>query len=276
MTEFLWRSRNVVSLLAWVVALTGSLCVPVLAQKTEATDITVYAAASLKTALDAVVTDYQKATGGKVTVSYAASSALAKQIEQAAPADIFISADLDWMDYLAQKNLIKPGSRVNFLGNRLVLIAPATSTTNLKIAKDFPLAQALGNGKLAMADVKAVPAGKYGKAAFEKLGVWAAVEPKVAQAENVRTALALVAREEATLGVVYQTDATSEPKVKVVDTFPADTHAPIVYPLAVTAAAKNADSASAFVKYLKTPDAKARFVKEGFTNLNEAVGDSRG
>jgi molybdate transport system substrate-binding protein len=276
MAALLRRARRVGVLLAWVVALNTSLSVPVRAQKTETTDITVFAAASLKTALDAVVTDYQKSTGGKVTVSYAASSALAKQIEQSAPADLFISADLDWMDYLTQKNLIKPGSRINLLGNRLVLIAPATSKANLKIAKDVPLADGLGSGKLAMADVKAVPAGKYGKAALEKLDVWAAVEPKVAQAENVRAALALVAREEAILGVVYQTDATSEPKVRVVDTFPANSHAPIVYPVAVTAEAKNAESASAFVRFLKTPDAQARFVKEGFTILNEAAGDSRG
>lgn len=238
------------------------------AQPTGTAGITVFAAASLKTVLDAIAADYQKATGAKVAVSYAASSALAKQIEQAAPADLFISADLDWMDYLAAKNLIAPGSRFNLVSNRLVLIAPVTSKTALKIAKDFPLAETLGSGRIAMADVKAVPAGKYAKSALETLGVWTAVEPKVAQAENVRAALALVAREEAPLGIVYKTDATAEPKVRIVDTFPLEMHAPIVYPLAITGVAKNADGARAFASFLTTPGAQARFVKEGFTLLH--------
>ena len=259
------RARSWTIAALCICAATGFGITGVGAQPPGTADITVFAAASLKTALDAVAADYQTAAGTKVVVSYAASSALAKQIEQAAPADIFISADLEWMDYLAQKSLIKTGSRVMLLGNHLVLIAPADSKTDLKIAKDFKLAEAIGDGRLAMADVKAVPAGKYGRAALEALGVWAAVEPKVAQAENVRAALALVARGEAALGVVYQTDATAEPRVKVVDTFPDGTHPPIVYPLAVTAAAPNPDAAAAFAKYLSTPDVQARFIKQGFT-----------
>ncbi|MBX9682494.1 MAG: molybdate ABC transporter substrate-binding protein [Hyphomicrobium sp.] len=237
------------------------------AQKTAIGDVTVFAAASLKNALDAVAADYLQRTGSKVSMSYAGSSALAKQIELSAPADIFISADQDWMDYLAKKNLIKADTRINLLGNALVLVAPATSKIELKIAKDFDLTGALGEGRLAMADVNAVPAGKYGKAALETLGAWSAVETKTAQAENVRAALALVARGEAPLGIVYRSDAISEPKVKIVDTFPDETHAPIVYPGAVTAAAKNVGAASAFITFLKSPEALARFSHEGFSLL---------
>ena len=166
--------------------------------------LVVFAAASLKNALDAVNETWQAETGQRAIISYAASSALARQIEQGAPADIFISADLDWMDYLSEKQLIAPGSRTNLLGNRIVLIASADSTIEANIAPDFPLAELLGEGRLAMADVKAVPAGKYGKAALEKLDVWAEVEGKVAQAENVRAALKLVATGEAPLGIVYR------------------------------------------------------------------------
>lgn len=238
-----------------------------LAQKTETTTVTIFAAASLKNALDSAATAYQASTGNKVVISYAGSSALAKQIEHGAPADIFISADLDWMDYLAKAKLIKDDTRSNMLGNRLVLIAPKSSSTDIKIGKDFALAAALGDGRLAVADVKAVPAGKYAAAALKKLGVWSAVEPKLAQAENVRAALALVAQGEAPLGVVYETDAPAEPKVKIVDYFPDDTHPPIIYPIAVTSTAKNADAALAFISYLKSPDGQAAFTKQGFTVL---------
>ncbi|MFA5956608.1 MAG: molybdate ABC transporter substrate-binding protein [Hyphomicrobium sp.] len=237
------------------------------AQKTDTTTITIFAAASLKNALDSAAAAYDKSTGDKVVISYAGSSALAKQIEQAAPADIFISADLDWMDYVDKKKLIKDDTRFNLLGNRLVLIAPNASTLSLKIGKDFPLAAALGDNHIAMANVKSVPAGKYGLAALTKLGVWSAVEPKVAQADNVRAALALVAQGEAPLGIVYETDAAAEPKVKIVDVFPADTHPPIIYPIAILAETKNGDAAKAFITYLKTPDAQAFFTKQGFTIL---------
>lgn len=237
------------------------------AQTKDATTITIFAAASLRNALDDAAKAYEKNTGNKVVISYAGSSALAKQIEQGAPADIFISADLDWMTYVEKAKLIKDDSRFNLLGNRLVLIAPKASTVSVKIGKGFPLAAVLGDGHIAMANVKSVPAGKYGSAALKKLGVWDAVEPKVAQAANVRAALALVAQGEAPLGIVYETDAAAEPKVKIVDVFPDDTHPPIIYPIAITAATKNADAAKAFIDYLKTPEAHAFFTKQGFTIL---------
>lgn len=237
------------------------------AQKTDASSITIFAAASLKNALDNAAKAFEKSASTKSVISYAGSSALAKQIEQGAPADIFISADLDWMDYVQKKKLVKDDTRFNLLGNRLVLIAPKSSPVELKITKDFPLSAALGDGRLAMANVKSVPAGKYGSAALEKLGVWGAVQSKVAQADNVRAALALVAQGEAPLGIVYESDAAAEPKVKVVDVFPEDSHPPIIYPIAVLADAKSAAAASAFIQYLKTPEGQAYFTKEGFTVL---------
>jgi molybdate transport system substrate-binding protein len=247
--------------------LTSTFLIDAQAQKAGATTITIFAAASLKNALDAAAAAYKKSTGNKVVVSYAGSSALAKQIEQGAPADIFMSADLDWMDYVQNKKLIKDDTRFNLLGNRLVLIAPKASTSTLKIAPNFPLAVAVGDGRIAMANVKSVPAGKYGSAALEKLGVWKDVEPKVAQADNVRAALALVAQGEAPFGIVYETDAVAEPKVKVVDAFPEDSHPPIIYPVAIVSSAKNADAAKIFIDYLKTADAQAFFTKQGFSIL---------
>jgi molybdate transport system substrate-binding protein len=228
--------------------------------------IVVFAAASLKNALDDVSAAWKADTGKEATISYAASSALAKQIESGAPADIFVSADLDWMKYLSDKKLTKPDTEVKLLGNRIVLVAPKDSTVTATIAPNFDLAGLIGDGKLAMGDVKAVPAGKYGKAALESLGVWASVEPKVAQAENVRAALKLVATGEAVLGIVYATDAVAEPAVKVIGTFPEDTHPPIVYPVSLTAESKNADAA-AFEKYLQSAKAKALFEAQGFTFL---------
>jgi molybdate transport system substrate-binding protein len=228
--------------------------------------LVVFAAASLKNALDAVNGTWQAETGQRVTISYAASSALARQIEQSAPADIFISADLDWMEYLSERQLIVPNSRTNLLGNRIVLIASGDSTIEANIAPDFPLAELLGDGRLAMADVKAVPAGKYGRAALERLGVWAEVEANVAQAENVRAALKLVATGEAPLGIVYRSDAVAEPAVKVIGVFPEDAHPPIVYPVGVTADSSNSDAAE-FVKYLQSAKARQLFEQQGFTVL---------
>jgi molybdate transport system substrate-binding protein len=222
----------------------------------------VFAAASLKNALDNVAADWAKASGDTATISYAASSALAKQIEAGAPADIFISADLDWMDYLEQRRLIKADTRRNLLRNRLVLIAPIDSKVSVNIAPGFPLAKLLGNGRLAMANPDAVPAGKYGKASLEALGVWREVQSKVASAENVRAALVLVARGEAPLGIVYRTDAAADPKVRIVGLFPEDTHPPIIYPVAVTVGAKPA--ATAFLTWLNRPEARAIFQKHGF------------
>lgn len=230
-------------------------------------DVVVFAAASLKTALDEIGAAWARESAGKkATISYAASPALAKQIEQGAPADLFISADLDWMDYLQQKGLIRTDTRQNLLGNRIVLIAPKDSKVSLAIAPGFNLAAALNQGRLAMANVDAVPAGKYGKAALEKLGAWEAVKNKVAQAENVRAALLLVSRGEAPLGIVYQTDAAADPNVKIVGVFPEDTHPPILYPLAITKDSMNPDVA-AFTAFLRSATARAAFERQGFTVL---------
>ncbi|HEY6862534.1 MAG TPA: molybdate ABC transporter substrate-binding protein [Burkholderiales bacterium] len=233
-----------------------------LAGSAAAENLTVFAAASLKDALDANVKAYQAKSGDRIAVSYAASSALAKQIEAGAPADLFLSADLDWMDYLEQRKLVRAGTRRNLLRNHLVLIAPAGSNLSVNIAPGFPVARLLGGGRLAMANPDSVPAGKYGKAALAALGVWKDVEPKVAAAENVRAALALVSRGEAPLGIVYRTDAAAEPRVEVVGTFPEDTHPPIVYPIAVTASGKPA--AAAFEDWLGGAEAHRTFGKYGF------------
>lgn len=227
----------------------------------------VFAAASLKNALDEIAAAWTKQSGVTVRVSYAASPALAKQIEQHAPADLFISADLDWMDYVDNKGLVRAGTRQNLLGNAIVLVANKDwNKGDVKIAPNFPLAALLGDGRLAMASTAAVPAGKYGKAALEKLGVWAAVAGKVAEAENVRAALAFVARGEAPLGIVYRTDAAAEPNVIVVGTLPADSHPPIVYPAAVLAGSKY-PQAEAFRRYLASPAARAIFGRHGFAVL---------
>jgi molybdate transport system substrate-binding protein len=228
--------------------------------------IVVFAAASMKTALDAVNAEWQKETGKKATISYAASSALAKQIEEGAPAQIFISADLDWMNYLARKNLIRPDTRSNLVGNRIVLISPKDKAKGVDIKPGFDLAGILGDGRLAMANVDTVPAGKYGKAALEKLGAWSSVSNKIAQAENVRAALLFVSRGEAPAGIVYQTDAAADPGVAIIGRFPENTHPPIVYPVALTASASTPDAA-AFLAFIRSAKAKPLFEKEGFTVL---------
>jgi molybdate transport system substrate-binding protein len=231
-----------------------------------AAEIVVFAAASLKEALDGAVNIYDGRTGDTTRVSYAASSTLAKQIENGAPADLFISADLDWMDYLQKRDLIQPATRKNLLGNRLVLVAPADAEVRLDIKSGFDLAGALKGGRLAMADPDSVPAGKYGKAALENLGVWKSVESAVAPAENVRAALLYVSRHEAPLGIVYATDAAADPGVSIAGTFPEDTHPPIIYPVALTAQSKN-PNASRLLEFLGSPPAKAVFEKHGFTVL---------
>ncbi|MCL2430810.1 MAG: molybdate ABC transporter substrate-binding protein, partial [Alphaproteobacteria bacterium] len=227
-------------------------------------DVLVFAAASLKNALDDVARQWRSETGKKVAVSYAASNNLIKQIELGAPADIFISADVDWMDYGQRNNLIKPETRTNLLGNRIVLIAPQSSTVSIRVENGFDLAAALDGGRLAMGNVDAVPAGKYGKAALEKLGAWDGVKNRVAQAESVRAALLLVSRGETPLGIVYQTDAASEPDVRIVGTFPEDTHPPIIYPAALTKDSNNAIAAD-FLKYIRSPAARPAFEHQGFT-----------
>jgi molybdate transport system substrate-binding protein len=227
----------------------------------------VFAAASLKNALDEIATTWSKDTGKPVPkISYAASSALAKQMEQGAPADMFISADLDWMDYVGGKNLIKADSRFNLLGNKIVLIAPKDSKTTTLAIEGDGLAKALAGGRLSIANIDSVPAGKYGKAALEKLGAWNAVKASIAQAENVRSALLLVARGEAPLGIVYSTDAAAEPNVKIVATFPEESHPPIIYPAALTKDSRNTD-AKAFLDFLRSAKARTVFEKQGFTVL---------
>jgi molybdate transport system substrate-binding protein len=228
--------------------------------------VLVFAAASLKNALDEISAQWQRETGKKVTISYAASNTLIKQIEQGAPADMFISADLDWMDYGQQKNLIKPDTRSNLLGNRLVLISPKDSNVSVDVQPGFDLAGLLKGGRLAMANVDAVPAGRYGKAALEKLGVWDGIRDKTAQTENVRAALLLVSRGEAPLGIVYQTDAASDPGVKIVGRFPEDLHPPIIYPIALTKESTNPD-ALAFLNFIRSPAARPVFEQQGFTVL---------
>ena len=229
-----------------------------LAFSAQAQSVTVLAAASLKDALDEVASSYP----ARPVIAYGSSSALARQIEKGAPADIFISADLDWMDYVDKKNLLAPGTRRNLLANRLVLIAPAKQPVKLQPAPGFPIAKALGNGRIALAEPNSVPAGKYAKAAFETLGVWDQVALRVAAAENVRAALALVARGEAPLGVVYQTDAKAEPGVMVAGVFPRDTHPPIIYPVAALKTAK--EGSTKFLQFLSQPKSRVIFEKHGF------------
>jgi molybdate transport system substrate-binding protein len=237
------------------------------ATRAQSGGLVVFAAASLKTALDEIAAGWAKDSGRPMPrLSYAASSALARQIEQGAPADLFISADTDWMDYAQQKKLIQPATRVNLLGNKIVLIAPRDAATSVTIKPGFDLARALAGDRLAMANVEAVPAGKYGKAALEKLGAWNGVKDKIAQAENVRAALVLVARGEAPLGIVYASDAAAEPNVKVVGTFPDDSHPPIIYPAALTRDTKATD-ARPFLDLLKSVRARPVFEKQGFTVL---------
>ena len=255
-----WNSR--------IFLVVGLLLLPVFARQAMAQEnpVLVFAAASLKNALDDVVTQYQHDTGKTVNVSYAASSALAQQIEAGAPADIFISADLDWMDELAGKNLINAGSRKTLLGNKLVLIAPAKTAHKVAIKPGFPLAKLLKGGRLALADPDSVPAGKYGKAALQYLGVWDSVSNSLAPGENVRATLELVARGEAPYGIVYKTDAAVEPAVKIVGVFPEDSHKPVVYPVALTSASAN-PGAAAFLAYMESAKAKPLFRKQGFTVL---------
>jgi len=248
-------------------ALAASLCTATgtsaLAQEKT---LTVFAAASMKNALDDINAAFTKQSGTKVVASYAASSALAKQIEQGAPADVFASADLEWMDYSAQKNTIKDDTRINLLGNRLVLIAPKDSKiTEVKIGQGFDLAKLIGDGRITTGEVTSVPVGKYAKGALEKLGIWASVEKKFAMADNVRAALALTARGEAVLGIVYETDAKVEPNVKIVGVFPPDSHPPIIYPVAATVNAK--PETAAYLAFLRSGASKAIFEKYGFTFL---------
>jgi molybdate transport system substrate-binding protein len=228
--------------------------------------LVIFAAASLKTALDDAAAVYRQAGGTAPALSYAASSALARQIESGAPADLFISADEDWMSYLEQRALLRQERRRDLLGNALVLVAPAADAQPLALAPGVDLAARLAGGGLAMADPDAVPAGKYGKAVLQALGAWDQVAGRLARAENVRAALAFVARGEAPLGIVYATDAAAEPAVRVVATFPPESHKPILYPAAVTAASRGGE-AERFLAFLAGPAARAAFEKQGFRVL---------
>ncbi|GAB2177835.1 molybdate ABC transporter substrate-binding protein [Dongia sp. agr-C8] len=231
-----------------------------------AAEVTVLAAASLTDALGRIDADFEKSSGHKVKAAFGGSSALAKQLEKGAPADLFISADVPWMDYVAKANLIDAGSRSNLLGNHLVLVGPASATETVAIDATYDLAAALKGGRLSVADTSAVPAGKYAKASLEKLGLWSKVEGSLAQGENVRAALALVERGEAPLGIVYQTDAMAA-KVKVLGTFTDDSHPPIIYPVALTVQGARSDAAKAYLAYLKSDAAKAVFEQAGFVIL---------
>jgi molybdate transport system substrate-binding protein len=233
----------------------------------EAGAVLVFGAASLTNVLDDLSKGFTEKTQVPVKSSYAASSVLAKQIEAGAPADVFFSADLEWMDYLEQRKLLKPGSRHDVVGNKLVLIAPADSTVTLKIKKGVDFGPALGaQGRIATGDPDSVPVGKYAKAALTKLGVWDKVSGRVVGAENVRAALAFVARGEAPLGIVYKTDALAEKKVKIIDEFPADTHPPIRYPISVTT--HGGADAQKFVEFVSSKPASEIFRKYGFELLH--------
>ncbi len=248
----------------WVALITVLLSTAVAAD--ERSPITVFAAVSLTDVLQAIGAVYTATTGTPVRYSFAASSALARQIESGANVDVFVSADQEWMDYLEQRGLIDRSTRRNIVANRLALVAPADSAIQLKIAPGFRLAEALGTrGRLAAGDPDSVPAGKYAKEALTSLGVWPQIESRLVRAENVRTALAFVSRGEVPLGIVYETDAKADGKVKVIDVFPAASHSPIEYPVA---ALKNATPAArAFVAYLSSPASRKIFQDAGFTAL---------
>lgn len=237
---------------------------PTAARAHDDAGLTVFAAASLKEALDEAAAAYRKQTGVPVRVSYAASSALARQIEQGAPADVFFSADLEWMDYLQQRNRLDVATRRSLLGNRLVLIAPRASKAQVDLKRPATLLATLGDGRLAVGQTRTVPAGKYAKASLESLSLWNSVRPRLAESESVRAALMLVARGETPLGIVYASDAKAEPGVRVVATFPEDSHPPIVYPVAALRGARAAQAAR-FVQWLGSPAADALFTKRGFS-----------
>jgi molybdate transport system substrate-binding protein len=251
------------SLLAIGLLVLCTLDAPVRAADAPDRELLVFAAASLTNALDEIGTAYAQQTQQHVKFSYAASSALARQLEAGSRADVFFSADVEWMDYLQARNLVDRSTRRNLLSNRLVLVAPADSKIELKIAPGFALGAALGsNGRLATGDPDSVPVGKYARSALTSLGVWNEVADRLVRADNVRSALAFIARGETPLGIVYETDARVEKRVRIVDFFPADSHPPIVYPVAVTATARPA--ARQFVEFLQSAPAREIFKKNGF------------
>ena len=259
------RRAAIRGLLAVFCLMACTAAVPVASAADDSQSVLVFAAASLTDVLDELGKAFTAQTHVQVKSSLAASSVLAKQIEAGAPADLFFSADLEWMDYLDQRKLLKAGSRHDVVLNRLVLIAPADSKVSVKIAPGFDLLKALGDGKLATGDPDSVPVGKYAHAALEKLGVWDRVSSRIVRAENVRAALAFVARGEAPLGIVYRTDALAEKRVRIVDEFPADSHPPVTYPIALTAHAS--PQAQRFEDFVTGDAAKVIFRQFGFYPL---------
>lgn len=255
-----FSQRLIFTVLAGVLVLT--------AVQATAGEITVFAAASMKNAMDAVSEEWTKATGHRALVSFAGSSALARQIQQGAPADVFISANTDWMDRLQADGLIAPETRFDLLGNALVLIAHGADAPAVEITPAFDLAALLGDAHLAMALVDAVPAGIYGKAALTRLGLWDGVADQVAQGDNVRAALAFVSTGEAPFGIVYATDAAADQRVSVIGTFPADSHPPIIYPAAGIKDSTNPLTES-FLIFLRSPQAQAAFQAQGFVFLGK-------
>jgi len=258
-----YRARNL--LLACVAVVCAFPIAAQSAKPQPGQELLIFGASSLTNVLDEIGAAYQRETRRTARFSYAASSALARQIEASGKADVFVSADTEWMDYLQTRDLINRSTRKDLLGNRLVIVAPAGSTVQLRIAPDFPLAAALGKGRLATGDPDSVPVGRYARSALTNLGVWNDVADRLIRAENVRSALGFLARGEAPLGIVYETDALVEKHVRIVDVFPANTHTPIVYPVAATRDAR--PGATAFVKFLSEPTAVALFRKYGFTVL---------
>lgn len=247
------------------VALVACTVAPALAR---ADAVTVFATSSTTSAMAEIEAGFEAATGHDLVVSLAGSPTLARQIQQGAPADIFISASPDWMDRIEADGLIEAGSRFDLLGNRMVLVAYGTDVAPVAIGPDLDLAGMLGDGRLAMALVDAVPAGVYGKAALARLGLWDSVAGRVAQADNVRAALAFVAAGEAPFGIVYATDAAAADSVTVIGTFPEDTHPPIVYPVA-DLATRDTPAEAAFIAYLRGDAARAAFARQGFTILSD-------
>ncbi len=240
-----------------------ALAAALLAAPVAAAHLTVFAAASLRDAMAEAAAVHAEASGDEVVVAPAGSSVLARQIMAGAPADLFVSANKAWMDELEAQGLIRPDTRVDLLSNRLVLIGHGDAAP-VTLSEDLDLAALLGDGRLAVALVEAVPAGIYARAALEHFGLWQAAAPRLAQADNVRGALALVAAGEAPYGIVYATDAAAEPRVSVLATFPPDSHPPIVYPAAVTAEAPSPEAAAAFLRFLAGPQAQAIFARHGF------------
>lgn len=262
--RFIPQLRRVAALLAAVLTIACAASAPPPGESALA-PVVVFAAASLQTVIDDLAPDIERATGTVIQPSYASSAALARQIESGAPAELFISADLEWMDYLEERHAIRAESRTNLLGNELVLIAPRAEPVALTIGPGFPLAQSLGNGRLAIAEPDSVPAGRYARAALTSLGVWDSVAGSLAPAENVRAALLLVSRGETPLGIVYRTDALADAGVVIVGTFPADSHPAIVYPIALTATAS--ERASGVVDALRDQNAQRVFERHGFVFL---------